>query len=69
LAVPGPPLALSHRAVSLVWNGQVQKFGHKTTSFEGEEMKERIEILKIVLLLALFAVDWCLLIQALEVAM
>lgn len=31
-------------------------------------MKERIEILKIVLLLALFAVDWWLVIRALKVA-
>ena len=28
LAVPVLPLALSHRAVSLVWNGQSQKVGH-----------------------------------------
>jgi hypothetical protein len=28
LAVLALPLALTHHAVSLVWNWQVQKFGH-----------------------------------------
>ena len=34
LAVMDLPLALSHDAGVPVWNGQGQKFGHTTTSFE-----------------------------------
>lgn len=34
LAVMALPLALSHDAGVPVWNGQGQKFGHTTTSFE-----------------------------------
>lgn len=34
LAVPALPLALSHDAGDPVWNGQGQKFGQETTSFE-----------------------------------